>query len=75
MGRCIGGCKNLQKCFFIRDYFKCGHLMCYNICVKFKHCIACGNNRLKNPMKTDNVEEIVMNHTILKTTYCYCIRI
>ena len=73
MGYCIGNCKNLQKCFFVKDYFVCGHLVCYNIAIKFKCCIKCGNATFRYYM-TDNRDEVVMNHTILKTTYCYCVR-
>ena len=74
MGYCIGKCKNLHKCFSVKDYFACGHLCCYNIAIKFKCCIKCGNNKWRYIMKNINDDEIVMNHTILKTTYCYCVR-
>ena len=73
MGYCIGKCKNFQKCFFVKDYFVCGHLVCYNIAIKFKCCIKCGNTKFRYYM-TDNSEEVIMNHTIIKTTYCYCIK-
>ena len=73
LGYCIGKCKNLQKCFFVKDYFMCGHLCCYTLAIKFMCCIKCGNNKFRYHM-TDNRQEIIMNHTILKTTYCYCIK-
>ena len=39
--------------------------MCYNLAIKFKHCILCGNNKFRHAMK--NIDgEIVMNNTILK---------
>ena len=68
LGNCIGKCKNMQKCFFVKDYFICGHLCCYNIAIKFMCCIKCGNNKFRYHM-TNNREEIIMNHTIIKTTY------
>ena len=75
LGPCVGRCKNLEKCFFTKLYFMCPHICCYNVANKFRHCILCGNNKLRYPMKTENVEEITLNHSILKTTYCYCIKI
>jgi hypothetical protein len=75
LGYCIGKCKNLQKCFFfVKDYFICGHMMCCNIAIKFKHCIKCGNNKYKYAMSNTNEDEVDLNHTILKQAYCYCIR-
>ena len=73
LGYCIGKCKNIQKCFFVKDYFICGHLCCYNLAIKFMCCIKCGNNKFRYRM-TDNREEIIMNHTIIKTIYCYCVK-
>ena len=46
------------KCFVVKDYFMCGHLMCYNICIKFGHCIRCGENRLRYYM-SDNKDEVL----------------
>ncbi len=43
MGRCAGRCRNYQKCFFVRDYFVCGHLLCYNVAHKLGGCIVCSN--------------------------------
>ena len=74
LGYCIGNCKNPPKCFFVKDYFMCGHLLSYNLAIKFKHCILCGNNKFRYAMK--NIDgEIVMSNTIIKSTYCYCIRV
>ena len=73
LGYCIGKCKNMQKCFFLKDYFICGHFCCYNIASKLMCCIKCGNNKFRYRM-TDNREEIIMNHTIIKTIYCYCVK-
>ena len=75
LGYCIGRCKNLQKCFFVKDYFMCGHLMCYSLAIKFKHCIKCGNSKYKYVMNNIIDIEVVMSHTILKHTYCYCAKI
>ena len=75
MGKCIGGCRNMQKCFFVKDYFMCGHLCCYNLAVKFKLCIKCGNDKWRYVMIDVESGEIVMNNTIIKTTYCYCVRV
>ena len=74
LGYCIGKCKNLQKCFFVKDYFICGHMMCYNLAIKFKHCIKCGNNKYKYAMNNINDDEVVLNHTTFKQTYCYGIK-
>jgi len=74
LGYCIGKCKNLQKCFFVKDYFICGHMICYNIAIKFKPFIFCGNNKLKYAMNNINDDEVALNHTILKQTYCYCFK-
>ena len=74
MGYCIGRCKNQQKCFFVKGYFMCGHLMCYNLAIKFLCCVHCGNSTFRYYM-TDNREEVVMSHSILPKTYdCYCVR-
>jgi hypothetical protein len=66
LGYCIGKCKNLQKCFFVKDYFICGHMMCYNIAIKFKHCILCGESKLKYIINNINDNEVILNNTILK---------
>ena len=63
LGYCIGKCKIPPKSFFVKDYFTCGHLMCYNLAIKFKHCILCGNNKFRDAMKNID-DEIVMNNTI-----------
>ena len=70
MGKCIGRCKNSQKCFFVKDYFMCGHLMCYNLAIKFLCCIQCGDRRFRYPMN-GNREEVVMNNSILDKK-CEC---
>ena len=75
LGCCIGRCKTLQKMLFVKDWFMCGHLLCYNPAIKFKHCIKCGNNKWRYVMNNIEDNEVVMNHTILKTTYRYCIKI
>ena len=35
VGKCAGRCKSNTKCFFVKDYFTCGDLMCYNLAIKF----------------------------------------
>ena len=51
--------------FFVKDYFMSGHLLCYNLAIKFKHCVRCGNNKFRYAM--ENIDgEIVMNSTIFK---------
>ena len=73
MGMCIGRCRNIKKCFFVKKYFMCSHLMCYNIVIRFKHCIRCGNDKLREPAcNNNNNEEIEMRHNILDSTCCYC---
>ena len=74
MGYCIGRCTNFNKCFFVKKYFMCDHLMCYNLAIKFKCCIKCGNHKFRNIMNNINDDEVVMYHTILKKTYCHCIK-
>ena len=74
MGSCIGRCKNPQKCFFVKDYFMCGHLMCYSLAIKFLCCIHCGHSTFRYCM-TDNREDVVVNRSILpKTCDCYCVK-
>ena len=74
MGYCIGRCKNPQKCLFVKDYLMCGHLMCYNLAIKFLCCIHGCNNSFRYYM-TDNREDVVMSHRILRKTYdCYCVK-
>ena len=73
MGCCIGKCKDLKRCFFVKNYFMCNHLMCYNTAIKYGCCIKCGNIQVRYYM-TENREEVIMNNTILKTIYCYCIK-
>ena len=70
MGKRIGRCRNNQKCFFVKDYFTCGHLMCYNLAIKFLCCVQCGNQRFRYHMN-DNREEVVMNNSILDKK-CEC---
>ena len=73
MGHCIGGCRDVKRCFFVKDYFMCGHLMCYNLAIKFLCCIKCGNNKFRYQMN-ENREEVVMSNTILPKIYrCYCV--
>ena len=59
MDKRIGHCKNNQNCFFVKDYFMCGHLMCYNLAIKLLCCIQCGDRRLRYHMN-GNREEVVM---------------
>ena len=73
LGYCVGRCLNKSKCFFIKDYFICGDLMCYNIAIKCSCCIACGCSVFRYVM-TDNREEVIMNHSILNQYDFYCIR-
>ena len=65
MGPCMGRCRDLTRCFFVRDYFMCRHRLCYNIVIKFRLCVICGNSELRYMLHTDNVEEVVLSHTIL----------
>ena len=75
MGKCIGRCKNSQKCFFVQDYFMCGHLMCYNLAIKFLCCIQCGDRRFRYHMN-GNREEVVMSNNILdKKRECWGVRL
>ena len=65
MGYCIDKCIDVQRCcFFVKDYFTCGHLCCYNLAIKFTCCINCGNNKFRYHM-SDNREEVIMDHTML----------
>ena len=74
MGYCIGRCKNPQKCFFVKGYFMCGHVPCYNLAIKFLCCVHGGNSMFRYYM-TENREEVVMSHNILPKTYdCYCVK-
>ena len=57
----------ISRCFFVKDYFACRHLVCYNLAVKFKRCIRCGGARLTWPMRNDNGAEVEMSHSILRT--------
>ena len=69
LGYCIGRCKNIKKCFFVKDYFMCGHLMCYSLTIKFGHCIKCGENRLRYYMN-DNKDEVLLNNSIVDKPIC-----
>ena len=73
LGPCIGKCRIRERCFFVQDYVACRHLMCYNLAVKLKRCIKCGEERLTWPMRNDNDEEVEMSHSILRTELC-CLR-
>ena len=70
LGPCIGTRRNLSCCFFVMDYVACRHLMCYNLAVKFKRCIRCGEGRLTWPMRNDNDEEVELSHRTLRTELC-----
>ena len=67
LGPCIGKCRNLSRCFFVKDYFARRHLMCYTLAVKFKRCIRCGEERLTWPMRNDNdvAEEKIYGSVII----------
>ena len=73
LGYCIARCVNKNKCFFVKDYFICGHLLCYNTAIKFRCCIKCGCNVFRYIMP-DNLVEVEMNHSILNQYDFYCIR-
>ena len=73
LGRCINRCKDKNKCFFVKDWFLCGHLMCYNTAIKYRGCMKCGCCVFRYVM-TENREEIIMNHSILNQYDFYCIR-
>ena len=74
MGRCVGRCRNYQKCFFFRDYFVCGHLLCYNVAHKFGCCIVCGNAVFRYNTKiyenAGDFGEIEMKNNILRQPLC-----
>ena len=74
VGRCAGRCKNYQKCFFVRDYFVCGHLLCYNVAHKFGCCVVCGNAVFRYNTKiyenAGDFGEIEMKNTILRQPLC-----
>jgi hypothetical protein len=73
LGFCIAKCKNKNKCFFVKDYYICGHLLCYNTAIKFRCCVLCGCNVFRYIM-TDNLVEVEMSHSILNQYDFYCIR-
>ena len=73
MGYCIGKCRDLKWCFFVKNYFMCHHLVCYSVASKFGCCIKRGNATFRYYM-SENREEVAMSHTILRTTYCYCVK-
>ena len=74
MGKCAGKCRNIQKCFFVKPYFLCSHLLCYNVAHKFGCCIVCGNavyrNYPKIPGNAVDFKEIEMNNDILNKSCC-----
>ena len=73
LGPCIGKCSIRERCFFVKDYFACRHLMCYSLAVKLKRCVRCGEERLACPMRTDNDDEVETRRNILRTELC-CLR-
>ena len=73
MGPCVGRCRVRCKCFFVKQYFLCPHMQCYNLTVKLRCCVRCGNAQLRHPMHNDNDEEVEMSSNILGTQLC-CVR-
>ena len=73
LGLCSAKCRNKNVCFFVKPYFICNHCVCYNVYVKFKHCIRCGERRQRYIMN-DNTEEVTLDHSILNKTFCKCVR-
>ena len=73
LGYCSAKCKNKNKCFFVKDYYMCGHLLCYSTAIKFRCCLICGCQTLRYIM-TDNLLEVEMKHSILNQYDFYCIR-
>ena len=73
LGPCIGKCRTLSRCFFVNGYGACRHLMCYNLAVKLKRRVRCGEGRLTWPMRNDNDEEVEMSNSILRAELC-CLR-
>jgi hypothetical protein len=64
LGYCIARCVNKNKCFFVKDYYMCGHLLCYNTAIKFRCCIKCGCNKFMHVV-TEDREEVTLNNSIL----------
>ena len=65
LGPCMGRCRDLARCFFVREYFVCRHRLCYNLVIKLRLCAICRNAELRYRLHTDNAEEVVLSHTIL----------
>ena len=70
LGPCIGKCRSLSLCFFVEDYFACRRLVCYDLAVKLKRCVRCGEERLTWPLHNDNDDEVEMINSILRTELC-----
>ena len=73
LGPRVGKCRIHERCFFAKGYFARRHLRRYNLAVKFKRRIRCGEERLTWPMRNDNDEEVEMSRSILRTELC-CLR-
>ena len=70
---CVGRCKMINKCFFVRPYFLCNHAMCYNVANKFRCCIICGENRwrvAKHRAIEREFIEVEMTNSILAKGSC-----
>ena len=73
LGRCQARCRVVEKCFFVKSYFLCSHLLCYNVANKFRCCIVCGEARWRatrpRAMERDFVE-VEMTNSILNRGGC-----
>ncbi len=73
LGGCQARCIVLSKCFFVKRYFLCNHLLCYNVSNKFRCCIVCGESRCRvaKPRAIDNeFVEVEMTNNILNKGSC-----
>ena len=64
----LGYCTGRWK-YILKDAFLSKITCCYSICVKFGHCIKCGENRLRYYMN-DNKDELTLNNSIVDKPIC-----
>ena len=68
LGRCQARCRVVEKCFFVKTYFLCNHLLCYDVANKFRRCVVCGEARwrvVKHRAIDNEFVEVEMTNSIL----------
>ena len=68
--KCENCCSNVDNCFDLRPWFKCGHIQCKRTTISIFYCIRCGNNERVELFAHE--QPPLHNEVILKTDDDQC---